>query len=79
MKKGLQSCRYLLLIAILGCLVLLVSKIEKVPNIQGFLRKISGILNTPITSLIILFILAVITFMGIICVKAQDKQKDKNS
>jgi len=74
-KKNLYSLRYLLLVFIFGGLIFATSKLEKVPSIQQFLRKISSILNSYITSLIVIIILAAITITGIVITKMQDKQK----
>ena len=74
-KKILYSLRYLLLVFIFGGLIYATSKLEKVPSIQQFLRKISGVLNSYITSLIVILVLVAITITGIVYAKMQDKQK----
>ena len=75
MKNKLYALRYLLLVIIFGGLIFATSKLEKLPSIHQFLRKISGLLNSYITSLIVILILAAITITGIVYARIQDKQR----
>ena len=74
-KKNLYSLRYLLLVFIFGGLIFATSKLEKIPSIQQFLRKISGVLNSYITSLSVILILVAITITGVVYARIQDKQR----
>lgn len=75
MKKILHSLRYLLLVAILGGLIFIASKIEKIPSVHNFLHKLSGTLNTHISLFTMILILIAMTVIGIIYVKVQDKRR----